>query len=88
LPAAHTFRMAFYDELNRCFAEYGTTGWLDGIAGIAPPRLELRVTLSPTSGSPEAVYVNTFVVDADDLKMLRDERPFTTGYAGIRVWHC
>jgi hypothetical protein len=86
LPAAHTFKMAFFDEFSACFAEYGTTGWLDGIAGIFPPRLELRVTISSSRG-PGKPYVNTFVVDADDPKMLRDETPFTTGYAGIRVWH-
>lgn len=85
-PPAATFRMAFYDEVNHGYAEYGTTGWIAGVEGIVPPRLELRVTISSSPSAAKGPYVNTFIVDADDPKTFREESLFAT-FPGVTVRH-
>jgi hypothetical protein len=87
MPAARRFRVAFFDEARQVLSEYGSTGWLDSTANVVPPRLELRVTISSVGADPMRSYCNNFVLDADDPKVLRDEKPFTTGFTGIRVGH-
>lgn len=87
MPAARRYKMAFFDEARPGLDEYGSTGWIEGKASVVPPRLELRVTIRSTAPAPLRTYINNFVLDADDPKVLRDEKPFTTGFTGIRVGH-
>ena len=83
VPLESIFKLAYYDAAAGGVEEYATTGWLEGVAVISPPHLELRVTVSAAKRS----CVTTFTLDPDDPKVLRDETPFSRGLAGIRVDH-
>ena len=87
LPPASVFKMGFFDEESRRYAEYGTTGWIAGVAGIDPPRLELRVTINSNPRAASAAYTNTFVVNGEDPQALRDEKPFLTLFSNVTVRH-